>query len=85
LLVIVGPFADRILLQDGAFDEAVKRTNEIIHVASPVHTNVTDPYKGSVIYLALLSALCPTPRLSVDFIDPAMNGTVSILKSALKM
>ncbi|KAH6913610.1 D-lactaldehyde dehydrogenase [Coprinopsis sp. MPI-PUGE-AT-0042] len=50
---------------DGAFDEAVKGTNEIIHVASPVHTNVTDPY--------------------TDFIHPAMNGTVSVLKSALKI
>jgi len=52
------------ITENGAFDEAVKGVNEIIHVASPVHTNVTDVYK--------------------DFIDPAMNGTLSILNSALK-
>ncbi|PRP75079.1 hypothetical protein PROFUN_03915 [Planoprotostelium fungivorum] len=36
------------LIEDGAFDEAVKDVDGIMHVASPFHYNVSDPYKDLI-------------------------------------
>jgi len=36
------------LIKDGAFDEAVKGVQGIMHVASPFHFNITDPYKDLI-------------------------------------
>lgn len=53
-----------MLVQEGAFDEAVKKVDGVAHTASPFHFNVTDPY--------------------TDLINPAVNGTLNLLKSAIK-
>ncbi|KAJ3285992.1 methylglyoxal reductase (NADPH-dependent) gre2 [Rhizoclosmatium sp. JEL0117] len=45
----------------GAFDEAVKGVDYVLHTASPFHYNVTDPQR--------------------DLIDPAVNGTLGVLRS----
>ncbi|KAF9482939.1 NAD(P)-binding protein [Pholiota conissans] len=51
------------IVEEGAFDEAVKGVDAIEHMASPFHNNVKDPQ---------------------EFIRPAVQGTVGILKSASK-
>ncbi|KAH6904342.1 D-lactaldehyde dehydrogenase [Coprinopsis sp. MPI-PUGE-AT-0042] len=48
--------------KEGAFDDAVKGVNAILHTATPVTLTAKNPQ---------------------DVIEPAVNGTVSILKSAL--
>ncbi|KAG6888784.1 hypothetical protein C0992_007514 [Termitomyces sp. T32_za158] len=53
----------KVVIRDGAFDEAVQGVHAVIHSASPFYFNAA----------------------SVDeLLRPAVNGTVSILKSALK-
>lgn len=49
-------------ITDGAFDEAVKGVDIVVHTASPFHYHAKDPEK--------------------DMLIPAINGTLSILKSA---
>jgi hypothetical protein len=68
-------------LQEGAFDEAVKGVDAIEHMASPFHTNVKEP-DGIVIIMAVAVRL--TRHFISDFILPAVQGTVGMLKSALK-
>ncbi|KAI0635005.1 NAD-P-binding protein [Trametes polyzona] len=49
------------MTQEGAFDQAVKEVDAIVHIASPVHLDADDPS---------------------EIIDPAVNGTLGILRSA---
>ncbi|KAF8877684.1 D-lactaldehyde dehydrogenase [Infundibulicybe gibba] len=51
------------IVKDGAFDEAVKGVNVIMHTASPVILDADDPQ---------------------TVIEPAVKGTLGILKSAIK-
>ncbi|EIW83698.1 D-lactaldehyde dehydrogenase [Coniophora puteana RWD-64-598 SS2] len=51
------------ITKDGAFDEAVKDVDGVIHTASPATFSIKNPD---------------------DMIKPAVNGTVSILKSIIK-
>jgi hypothetical protein len=67
-------------LQEGAFDEAVKDVDAIEHTASPFHYNVDDPQGTSFLSIRFCWALTSMTEL----IDPAVNGTVSILKSTVK-
>ena len=70
--------------KEGAFDEAVKGVNAIEHTASPVQFNPKEPegvqleryrYDAySFLYLIY----------EVDLINPAVQGTRGMLKSALK-
>ncbi|KAJ3770732.1 D-lactaldehyde dehydrogenase [Lentinula raphanica] len=57
-LVVVGDIAT-----EGAFNEAVKDVDGIIHTATPVHLGAREPS---------------------EMIDPAVNGTLGLLKSAMK-
>ncbi|KAH6912975.1 D-lactaldehyde dehydrogenase [Coprinopsis sp. MPI-PUGE-AT-0042] len=57
-LAIVSDFS-----KDGAFDEAVKGVDAIVHTASPAHWKAKTP---------------------AEIIDPAVNGTLGVLKSAQK-
>ena len=68
-------------LQEGAFDEAVKGVDAIEHMASPFHTNVKEP-DGIGTIMAVGVRL--TAFLISDFLLPAVQGTVGMLKSALK-
>jgi hypothetical protein len=68
------------ILQEGAFDEAVKDVDAIEHTASPFHYNVDDP-QGT---LFPSTHLCKALTSTTELIAPAVNGTVSILKSAVK-
>ena len=69
-----------IFLQEGAFDEAVKGVDAIAHMASPFHTNVKEP-DGMVSIMAVAVRL--TSSLIPDFLIPAVQGTMGMLKSAL--
>ncbi|KAI8447630.1 hypothetical protein BY996DRAFT_8433573 [Phakopsora pachyrhizi] len=52
------------ILEQEAFDEAIEGVEGAVHIASPIHTSVGDPYD--------------------DFINPALDGTLSVLNSAKK-
>jgi nucleoside-diphosphate-sugar epimerase len=52
------------LLKDGAYDEAVKDMDYVLHIASPVSR--------------------PSENYYADFIEPAVQGTLGLLRSASK-
>ena len=52
------------LLKDGAYDEAVKGMDYVLHIASPVSR--------------------PSENYYADFIEPAVQGTLGLLRSASK-
>ncbi|MCJ1399447.1 hypothetical protein MMC11_002649 [Xylographa trunciseda] len=58
------------ILEDGAYDEAVKGVQYIIHVASPISAKTED---------------IPEEEFDSYFIQPALKGTLGILKSASKI
>ena len=69
------------ITKEGAFDEAVKGVDAIAHTASPFHYQSTNPDGMSLFPLrkhVLFNKMKP------DLIIPAVQGTTSILNSALK-
>lgn len=56
------------------------RRYDSLHTASPFHFNVTDPYKDLVKYVSPHVAI--PQYLTNGIYSPAVNGTVSVLKSA---
>lgn len=69
------------LTAEGAFDEAVKGVDAVLHLASPLPSSSPDPQGMPVLILPIL----PTQLMSyIDTIRPAVNGTLGVLKSALK-
>ena len=79
---------------EGAFDEAVKGCDAVLHTASPFHFNVAnDPSVPSPFHrhplirhpvLSVVATDSSPPRSHTDLINPAVNGTVGMLKSVLK-
>ncbi|CAK5279264.1 unnamed protein product, partial [Mycena citricolor] len=63
----------------GAFDEAVKGVQAIAHTASPFHFQAEDP-AGTHSF----EGVCSDSRALAVLIDPAVKGTVGMLKSVLK-
>ncbi|KAF8875845.1 hypothetical protein BD779DRAFT_1664099 [Infundibulicybe gibba] len=59
------------ITEEGTFDEAIKGVDAVEHIASPVTIDVDDPQGMTRIFLFSL-------------IKPAVNGTIGILKSALR-
>ncbi|CAI8617511.1 unnamed protein product [Vicia faba] len=59
------------LLEEGSFDEAVKGCVGVFHVAASMQFNVTDKENTEAFVQA-------------NIIDPAIKGTVNLLKSCLK-
>ncbi|KAF5391121.1 hypothetical protein D9757_003042 [Collybiopsis confluens] len=57
------------ITKEGAFDEALKGIDAVEHTASPFHFKADDPQGMPFVYL----------------IGPAVNGTLGVLKSALKV
>ncbi|KAJ3517035.1 hypothetical protein NLJ89_g748 [Agrocybe chaxingu] len=68
------------IIKDGAFDEVVKDVDAIEHMASPVHFNPGDP-QGEWYLCFYFSYLI---SLGIETLKPAIQGTVSMLKSAMK-
>ena len=79
-LIAFGAFGSDNMRQDGAFDEAVKDVDAIEHMASPLTSTTGDP-DGMWSYVAGDS---PWSDRRKDYINPAVNGTIGILKSAYK-
>jgi hypothetical protein len=69
--------------QNGAFDEAVKGVDAIVHTASPFHLKADDPEGMTYKPLHLFHSSHHTYKL-LELIVPAVKGTVGVLQSALK-
>lgn len=74
--------SELIWSQEGAFDEAVKDVDGIAHMASPFHGNVKDPQGRPSVSVWIVHLLTCEP--TSEFFQPAIQGTVGILKSAHK-
>ncbi len=74
-----GRFDLKVHVKSGAFDDAVKGVDAIIHTASPVRLYADDP-SGT------LRLPCEELFLQsqTELIEPAVGGVEGILKSALK-
>lgn len=71
------------IITPGAFDEAVKGVDAIIHAASPTHLEADDP-DGTMNPQSLMNAEpIYSQRIVSEQIIPAREGTLNILKSAL--
>jgi nucleoside-diphosphate-sugar epimerase len=71
------------ITKDGAFDQAVKDVDAIAHTASPFHYNSTNPDgMSNCFWIPILSVI--DNQTYSDLIVPAVQGTTSILNSALK-
>ena len=71
------------ITKDGAFDEAVKGVDVIAHTASPFHYNATNPDGMSNCFWMTILSVIDDHTLS-ELIVPAVQGTTTMLKSALK-
>ncbi|KAJ2922034.1 hypothetical protein H1R20_g15066, partial [Candolleomyces eurysporus] len=71
------------ITKEGAFDEAVKGVDAIEHMASPFHENVDDP-EGPFTPIPLSPFIHAFTSRNPELIRPAVEGTLGILKSALK-
>lgn len=71
------------ITKDGAFDEAVKDVDAIEHTASPFHFKADDPRGMILVTRNDYFDITKTTYLFVELIGPAVDGTLSILKSAL--
>jgi nucleoside-diphosphate-sugar epimerase len=69
--------------EEGALDEAVKGVGAIVHTASPVEFNLKEPDGAQRFYYVSESFMYST-FYEVDVIKPAVQGTLGMLKSALK-
>lgn len=70
---------DIIIWQEGGFDKAVKNVDGVVHMASPFHGNVKEPQGRSWVEELFVEILIYAPVL--EFLQPAIRGTVGILKS----
>ena len=71
------------LLQEGSFDEAVIGVDYILHIASPVSRQVGQINLSD--YIDIVTNLSQqSDNYYADFIEPAVQGTLSILRSAAK-
>jgi len=68
------------LRQSGAFDNVLNGIDAIAHTASPFHTHADDPNGDFRVQSTDMLPLTPV----LDIIEPAVNGTKSILESAVK-
>ncbi|KAG5635176.1 hypothetical protein H0H81_012138 [Sphagnurus paluster] len=68
------------IVKAGAFDEAAKGVDAIVHTATPVHTHAISPDGKNNPIKQYLMSKSYTPEMII----PAVNGTIGILKSALK-
>ncbi|KAG6917263.1 hypothetical protein DXG01_003210 [Tephrocybe rancida] len=68
------------ITKEGAFDEAVKGVDAIAHTASPFYLTAASA-DGKII---LNESINGQLIYGLELIGPAVNGTVSILKSAVK-
>ncbi|PPQ91157.1 hypothetical protein CVT25_003035 [Psilocybe cyanescens] len=73
-------FVVKDITTQGAFDEAVKDVDAIVHTASPVSTNSDDP-EGDFFRLPEEST---SAESRTAYIRPAVDGTLCILNSVLK-
>jgi nucleoside-diphosphate-sugar epimerase len=71
------------ITRDGAFDEVVKDVDAIAHTASPFHYKSTNP-DGMSDFLWILILFGAQDTAYIELIIPAVQGTTSILNSALK-
>ncbi|GJX28959.1 cinnamoyl-CoA reductase 1-like protein isoform X2 [Tanacetum coccineum] len=67
------------LMDEGSFDSAVNGCVCIFHTASPVIFSVSDPKVG------FRSDVIPRVIVYVELLDPAVKGTLNVLKSAAKV
>jgi len=72
------------ITKDGAFDEAVKGVDVIAHTASPFHFKATNPDGMAPFFPTGRLVFFLLNRIHSDIIVPAVQGTTSILNSALK-
>lgn len=70
--------------QEGAFDEAIKGVDAIIHTASPVDFKVVEDPQGKQSLCRTIGHIRLTGDRGIDLITPAVQGTLGILKSAVK-
>ncbi|KAJ2911554.1 hypothetical protein MD484_g8861, partial [Candolleomyces efflorescens] len=83
-------------LKDNAFEEAVKGVDAVIHLASPLQGASAAPggegnsadidadreFNSSSTLIALITSIRRTYGVCVDFIRPAREGTLNLLRSA---
>jgi nucleoside-diphosphate-sugar epimerase len=69
------------ITKEGAFDEAVRGVDAIAHTASPFHYKSTNP--DGMFFFPLRNHVLFN-KMKPDLIIPAVQGTTSILNSALK-
>ena len=66
--------------QPGAFDNVLGGISGIVHTASPFYVDAVDPKGNFHRYFITTISL----TLVLEIIDPAVNGTKSILETAVK-
>jgi hypothetical protein len=75
--------SDLILnFKEGAFDEVVKGVDAIEHTASPFHFNPKEPEGANKDFTMMQYSFMYF--YDVELINPAVQGTLGMLKSALK-
>ena len=75
------------IYKEGAFDEAVKGVDAIEHTASPFDLNNKEPegaQKISLWFVLVIVVHIFKQSMSLELINPAVQGTLGMLKSALK-
>ncbi|KFK43249.1 hypothetical protein AALP_AA1G099200 [Arabis alpina] len=68
------------LLEDGSFEQAIEGCDGVFHIASPVSLTATNPqarYYDSNIFWS-------TTYNAAKLIDPAVNGTLNVLKTCAR-